>query len=202
MDNDDLVKYARRASQLGTCWARLEHIRRRSECLAGQVRQSKSSLKAAMLVPALIRSAQASVICDENSLEESYRTTYVSLNMLSDNLTELCVVATTTAHRVHALGLRPLATFCGLKTITPHLCSALGTLDDATNFAETQLLALEQLVDDATCCVNQLLADVCVNRRQANKIERWTIVGFVTRCLSSLSLSSKNKPLRAMRQRP
>jgi hypothetical protein len=178
------------------------HIRGQSECLADQVRQSKSSLKAAMLVPALVQPAQASVICDESSLEESYRTTYVSLNMLSEYLTELCVVATTTAHRVHALGLRPLATFCGLKNITPRLCAALDTLDDETKFAETQLLALEQLVDHTTCCVNQLLADVRVNRRQANKIERWTIIGFVTRHLSSLSSSSKNNSLQAMRQRP
>jgi len=100
------------------------------------------------------------------------------------------------------LGLRPLATFCGLKTITPRLYAALGTLDDETKFAETQLLALEQLVDNATCCVNQLLTDVCVNRHQAKKIERWTIIGFVTRHLSSLSSSSKNNSLRAMRPAP
>jgi hypothetical protein len=202
MDSNDLIEYARRASNLGTCWARLEHIRQQSECLAGQVRQSKSSLEAAMLVPALIRPAQASVICDQNSLEESYRTTHVSLNMLSEHLTELCVVATTTADRVHTLGLQPFSAFCGLKTVTARLCPALGALDDETKFAETQLLALEQLIDHATWGVNQLLADVCANRRQANKIERWTIVGFVTRCLSYLSLPSKKKSFRAMRQRP
>jgi hypothetical protein len=83
MDSNDLVEYTRRASNFGTCWARLEHIRRQSECLAGQVRQSKSSLKAAMLIPALIRPAQASVVCDQNSLEKSYRATYFSLNLLS-----------------------------------------------------------------------------------------------------------------------
>jgi hypothetical protein len=78
MNSNDLIEYTRRASELGTCWAQLERIRRQSECLAGQVRQSKSSLKAAMLVPALIRPAQASAICDQNSLEASYRTTYLS----------------------------------------------------------------------------------------------------------------------------
>jgi len=201
MDSNDLIEYARRASNLGTCWARLEHIRQQSECLAGQVREAKSSLKAAILVPALVQPDEASVICDQNSLEESYRTTYVSLNMLSEHLTELCVVATTTADRLHTLGLQPFFAFCGLKTVTPRLCSALGALDDDTKVAETQLLALEQLIDHATWGVNQLLADVCANQHRANKIERWTIVGFVTRCLSYLSSSSKNKSVRAERPR-
>jgi len=106
-----------------------------------------------MLAPMSIRSAQASVICDETSLETPYWTTYLSLNMLSHNLSELCVVATTTAHRVYELGLRPLATFCELKTITPRMCAALRTLEDATKCAETQLLAVERLVDHTTCCV-------------------------------------------------
>jgi hypothetical protein len=200
MDSNDLTEYARCASELGTCWARPEHILWQSECLAGQMRQSKSSLKAALLVPALIRQAQASVICDQNSFETSYRTTYFSLNMLSQLLTELCVAATT-AHRVHTLGLPPFVTFYALKTITPRLCSALGELDNATKLAKTELLALERLVDHATCCVKQLLADASASRRPANRIGRWTIVGFVTRCLSYLSWSSKEKSLRAMRQR-
>ena len=114
---------------------------------------------------------------------------------------EMCAILTTTALRVHALCLRPLATFCELKIITARLSSALDSLDETTKSAETRLLALEKLVDHATCCVNQLLADMCVNRRQANKIERWTIVGFVTRYLSDLSLPSKKKSFRAMRQR-
>ena len=89
MDNDDLVKYARRASQLGACWARPEHIRLHSECLTEQVRQSKSSLKAAMLVPVVILPSQASVILDQNSLAKSYWTTYASLNKLSEDLIEM-----------------------------------------------------------------------------------------------------------------
>jgi hypothetical protein len=202
VDSDNLVEYARRASQLGTCWARLDHIRRKSECLAGQVRQSKSNLKAIMLVPMSIRSAQASVICDETSLETPYWTTYSSLNMLSKNLAELCVVATSTTHRVHALGLRPLATFCGLKNITPRLCAALRILEDTTESAETQLITVEQLVDHATCCVNQLLADTCDNRHKTHKTQRWPIAGFVTHHLSYLSVCSKNKVLRTLRLRP
>jgi hypothetical protein len=167
MDSNDLIEYARRASQLGTCRTRLEHIRRQSECLASQARQSKSKLKAAMLVPASIHPAQASVIRDNSILEKSYRTTYLSLNMLSKHLTELCVVATTMAHRVHALGLQPHATFRGLKTITPRLCSALGELDEATALAEAQLLDLKHLVDHASCGVDQLVVGAGVIRHRA-----------------------------------
>ncbi|OXC75747.1 hypothetical protein [Caballeronia sordidicola] len=163
MDSNDLIEYARRAAQLGTCWTRLEDIRRQSECLAGQVRQSKSKLKASILAPTSTQSGQASVIHGQNKLKALYQTTYLSLDILSEHLAELCVVATSTAQRVHALGLRPVAAPGEASGLTTRLSSALGELEEATTRAEVQLLELKRLVVNNSCVVDQLILDKSVS---------------------------------------
>jgi hypothetical protein len=99
----------------------------------------------------------SSVFDEEKRLLKSYSAAYMSLDMLSQDLAELCVISTATAQHVHAIGLQPLATFGAINAMAPRLSFTLGTLDDATRLAENQLLELERCVDQASRSVNRLI---------------------------------------------
>jgi hypothetical protein len=195
MDSNDLIEYARRAAELGTIWARLEDIRRQSECLARWVRQSKSSLKASILASAPILPNQATVIRGENKLEELGQTTYLALNMLCGRLDELCVLATTTAQHVHALGLRPVAAFGEARALTPRLCAALAELEESTTRAEAQLLEQKKLVVHACCVVEQLILDPGAKRLQKKQARSMAIFVRIRRYLFRLIWFKKNVSL-------
>jgi hypothetical protein len=192
MDSNDLIEYARRAALLGTFWARLEDIRRQSECLARWVRQSKSSLKASILAPASILPDQATGIRGQNKLEELGQITYLALNMLCGRLDELCVLATTTAQHAHAVGLRPAATSGEARALTPRLCSALAELEDCITRAEAQLLELKKLVVHACCVVEQLILDPGAKTHQEKQARSMAIFVRIPRYLFRLTWFKKN----------